>query len=280
MQIAEISPQQIDWQGHRGARGLMPENTIPAFLKALEFPVSTLELDVVISKDEQIVVSHEPWMSYKICSHPDGRPVLKNKEKHLNIFQMSYDEIRRFDCGKRGNPDYPHQQVLAAHKPLLREVVEAVEQFCKANNRDLIRYNIEIKSRANWDDVFAPTPQRFVEIFLGEINRLGIRDRVIVQSFDMRSLRAVHEMDETMMTSLLVYNWKGLNKNLKRLGYMPDIYSPYFRYVNKRLVKKVHTRGMRIIPWTVNSPKNIRKMIDLGVDGIITDYPDRIADSM
>ena len=100
----ELFAQTFDWQGHRGCRGLVPENTIPAFLKALEFPqVKTLELDLAVSKDHELIVSHEPWMSEGICTKPDGTPVLKAEAMSLKIFEMTYDEIKQYDCGSRGN---------------------------------------------------------------------------------------------------------------------------------------------------------------------------------
>lgn len=140
----------FDWQGHRGARGLLPENTVPAFLKALEFPkISTLELDVVVSKDQQIVVSHEPWLSHHICSHSDGHPVSEQEETVLNIYQMTYAQIKSYDCGQRGNERFPEQEKIAVSKPTLSNVVLQVEAQCQQTNRKKTFYNIEIKSRPN-----------------------------------------------------------------------------------------------------------------------------------
>ena len=110
----------IDWQGHRGARGLLPENTIPAFLKALEYPVRTLELDVVVSKDQRIILSHEPWFSEHICSKPNGQAVSASEAPTLKIYEMDYATIQSYDCGQRGNERLPEQQPLAVAKPDLR----------------------------------------------------------------------------------------------------------------------------------------------------------------
>src|SRR5688572_19393487 len=107
-----ISQSAFDIQGHRGSRGLMPENTIPAFLKAVELGVSTIEMDVVVSMDGQIVVSHEPWMSDVICTRPDGQPVSKKEAKSFNFYQMKYAQIQSFDCGMRLDPEFPNQQKI------------------------------------------------------------------------------------------------------------------------------------------------------------------------
>lgn len=267
----------FDWQGHRGARGLSPENTVPSFLKALEFPlVSTLELDVVISKDRQVIVSHEPWMSHEICSHAGGKAVLKSEEETLNIFQLTAAEIAAFDCGRRGHSRFPEQEAMPAAKPTLEEVVKAVAEYCAAHSRSLPQYNIEIKSRPEWDGVKTPAPAVFAGLVVEEVRRLGIAGHTCIQSFDPRSLREVHRLAPDMVTALLVENLRGLEQNVKELGYVPSIYSPYFKLVNAGTVKNAHAKKMRIIPWTVNETADMRALIQLGVDGIITDYPNRI----
>lgn len=268
---------QFDWQGHRGARGLMPENTVPAFLKALEYPqIKTLELDLAVSQDSQLVVSHEPWMSHHICSHPDGRPVTEAEADELLIFQMPYDSVKQYDCGSRGNARFPEQQAQPAYKPLLREVVQEADAFTKQKNRPLPRYNIEIKLEPDYDGVKAPNPQNFARLVLAEIKRLGIAARTTVQSFDVRPLQQLHRIDSNITTALLIDNPNGVAINLEALGYTPEIYSPYYKMVTANVVKAVHERGMKIIPWTVNDTTAMKALIELGVDGIITDYPNKI----
>ena len=268
----------FDWQGHRGARGLVPENTIPSFLKALEYEsVTTMELDLAVSKDSLLVVSHEPWMSHHICSHPDSRPVVEAEEEELLLFQMTYEEIRQFDCGQRGNERFPEQKPMGVYKPLLSEVVEAVEQYCQQNNRAKVNYNIEIKSDADYDDVKTPAPAVFAQMVYKEVTRLGIQNRTCVQSFDVRPLQALHAIDSTITMALLVENIWGVNANLKKLGFTPDIYSPYYKMLTANTVKELHDKGFKVIPWTVNDTSTMKALIDLGVDGIITDYPNKIS---
>jgi glycerophosphoryl diester phosphodiesterase len=267
----------FDWQGHRGARGLLPENTVPSFLKALEFPkITTLELDLAVSKDSQLIVSHEPWFSHHICSHPDGRAVTEEEEDVLLLYQMTLAQIQTFDCGLRGNTRFPEQQKMPVVKPTLQQVVRMAEGVCAQNNRALPRYNIEIKSRPEWDGTHTPPPARFAKLVLAAVNQLGIHDRTCIQSFDKRALQAVHAQDSTIVTALLIENAEGVEANLAELGYTPEIYSPYYMIVTDNLVKKVHEKGMKIIPWTVNETTSMEGLMAIGVDGIITDYPDRI----
>lgn len=267
----------FDWQGHRGARGLAPENTIPAFLRALEFPeIVTLELDLAVSADEQLVVSHEPWLSAAICAHPDGSAVLPEEEQSLLIFKRTYLEIQEYDCGVRGNPRFPEQEAQSAHKPTLDVVVKAVEEFCESIGREIPFFNIEIKSQPEWDGVKTPFPERFAQLVADKIRELEIEDRTCVQSFDPRALRAMRATAPQVTLALLVENLKGLEANIASLGFVPPIYSPYYKLVRSATVRNAHQMNMKIIPWTVNETAQMKRLKAMGVDGIITDYPNRI----
>lgn len=267
----------FDWQGHRGARGLLPENSIPAFIKALEYPaITTLELDVVVSSDKQLIVSHEPWFSAGICSHPNGSPVTEEEEKELNIFRMTAAEIRRYDCGKRGHPRFPEQKAMPVHKPTLAEVVAAVDSAAIALGRPLPRYNIEIKSKPEWDGVYTPPPSEFARLVIAQIGQLQIDKRVCVQSFDERPLREVNSEASYLIISQLVENYDGVKFNLEKLGFTPQVYSPHYGLITAETVIVLHNSGIRVIPWTVNTTPEMEQLIEWGVDGIITDYPDRI----
>jgi glycerophosphoryl diester phosphodiesterase len=269
----------IDWQGHRGARGLLPENTIPAFLLALEYPqVKTLELDVVITEDQQVVVSHEPWMSADICSHPDGMPVDSFEAETLNIYQMPLASVQEFDCGQRGNPRFPTQQPQAAFKPTLAAVIAAAEARAKTLEREPPYYNVEIKSQPEWDGVFTPPPSAFASLVVELIATSGVEARTTIQSFDPRSLRAVRALKPTWNLALLVANPHSVAENLAILGFLPKVYSPYFMLCSEAMLDTLHDKGIQLIPWTVNEISDMRQLLELGVDGIITDYPDRIAD--
>lgn len=269
-------PITFDWQGHRGARGLLPENSIPAFRKALEYSfVRTLELDVAVSADSQIVVSHEPWFNPAICRGPEGEVL--TEASIINLHQLDYAEIKAYDCGSWGHERFPEQRAVAVYKPLLSEVIESADAFARELGRELPRYNIEIKSEPAYDGVFAPPPPEFVALVRAEIDRAGIGDRCTVQSFDTRIIRELHRQDPGLVIAYLDEHPGGLTQKLADLGFDPAIYSPYYPTLSANIVRECHERGMRVIPWTVNDTAAMRGMIELGVDGIITDYPDRAA---
>lgn len=266
----------FDVQGHRGARGLLPENTVPAFLRALELGVTTLELDVVIARDSTVVVSHEPWMSGTICSLPSGEPVPINEQEAHRIFEMTYAEIARYDCGKRGHFLFPRQEKQAASKPRLRDVIRAAERYAREHDLPPVRYNIETKARPEWDGVFTPDPETFTLLLHNTLVDTGVRDRATLQSFDVRTLRIGRKIDPNWHLALLVEEDgdPGLAANLETLGFTPHIYSPNYRLVDAALVRDAHERGMLVLPWTVNTLEEMQHLKALGVDGLITDYPD------
>jgi glycerophosphoryl diester phosphodiesterase len=239
----------IDVQGHRGARGLLPENSLPAFRRALEIGVTTLEMDVVISKDYQVVVSHDAVFAPDICNQPSGEPVTVDDQHRFRLYNLTYDEIRRFDCGSRGNPNFPRQEKVPTYKPLLSEVISVAEQYASENGRDAVRYNIETKSSQEGDRILHPPPRAFAELLIDIVERGGVADRTIIQS-------------------------RGLDENLSRLGFDPHIYSPQFTLVSAALIDAAHDRGIEVIPWTVNDVEDMRRLIEIGADGFITDYPD------
>ena len=268
----------FDWQGHRGCRGLMPENSIPAFIEALKYPVTTLELDIVISADQQIVVSHEPWMNTEICLGPDGAS-LQGMGHRVNLFRMTLAEIQAYDCGSLGNPKFPSQLHLRTIKPTLAEVVHAVRTACAESGREMPKFNIEIKSEPSGYNTFYPEPGPFVRMVLAEIDALGITQQVILQSFDLNVLREIHRQNTyAIPISYLVFMGKDLDHALRKLGFTPQIYSPHLRLATKKLIRKAHDQGIRVIPWTVNQKSKMQKLINRGVDGIITDYPNLIVE--
>lgn len=268
--------QNFDIQGHRGCRGLLPENSIEAFKKAIALGVTTLEMDVVISKDLQVVVSHEPFLSHEICLDANGNPITEENEKTYNLFQMNYSEIKACDCGNKIHPRFQEQEKLKTYKPLLTEVITFVEEYVrKEYPNKKVYYNIETKSDASGDGIFHPNPKDFVELLLKVLETKKISDRVFIQSFDERTLQYLHTNYPNYKTVLLVENKLSIAKNLKRLGFTPDVYSPDFHLLNPRKVKELHQKNIKVIPWTINELKDIKKIKSFGVDGIITDYPNR-----
>ncbi len=266
----------LDIQGHRGARGLLPENTIRGFIRALELGVTTLEMDVVISSDEQVIVSHEPWFCATYCSHPDGRPVSSREERSLRLFEMTSEEIQAYDCGRRAHPRFPRQETMEAVKPLLHEVIRAAETYRIEQGVDGFQYSIETKSAPRGDGKLHPGPETFTRLLHNVLKEEAVLDRSIIQSFDVRTLQVARRIDPDWRTSLLISRRTGGSPaaNVDRLGFTPTIYSPDHRLVNQELIRATHSDEMLVIPWTINDPARMHHLVDLGVDGIITDYPD------
>jgi glycerophosphoryl diester phosphodiesterase len=265
----------FDKQGHRGCRGLMPENTIPAMINAIGLGVTTLEMDISISKDKKVFLSHEPFFNHEITTRPDGSFITAKEERAFNMYQMNYDDIIRYDVGMKPHPRFPGQQKLKAVKPLLSDVFKAVKDYMMTARRPFPFYNIETKCLPATDNVFHPAPAEFVELLMSEIKNNQMEDFVIIQSFDFRSLQYLHRHYPNIKTAMLVgvENKSSFLKQLKDIGFSPDIYSPDFSMVTPDLIKNCHTLHMKIIPWTVNDKKKIDELKKMGVDGIITDYP-------
>ncbi len=267
---------QFDKQGHRGSRGLMPENTWPAMRMALDLNVTTLEMDVVVTKDKKVVLSHEPWFGQEITTKPDGSYVGPREERTLNIYWMTYEQVKTFDVGLKPHPRFPKQHKMPAIKPLLADLLDSVSQYMMMSRRPHPYFNIEIKCLPAGDKVFHPEPAEFVELVMAVIKDKKIEDRVIIQSFDFRALKYVHEKYPHIRTAMLIEDSeeKSFKEQLNSLGYTPTIYSPNFMLVNKDLIREVHNKGMKMIPWTVNDAEIIKRLKKMGVDGVITDFPD------
>jgi glycerophosphoryl diester phosphodiesterase len=276
---APLARPTFDVQGHRGARGLAPENTLPAFRRALALGVTTLELDAVVSADGEVVVSHDPWMSSLFCSLPDGAPVPPGEEERHRIYAMPYAEVARYDCGRRGHPLFPRQEAQPAVKPRLRDVFAFAEAYARERGRPLPFYNVETKSWPDGDGRLHPAPEAFVEELWGVVEAAGVAERLTLQSFDVRTLQVARRRRLPVRLALLVEEAGqdpevALQDGLVTLGFTPDVYSPGYRLVTGSVVGEVHARGMAVLPWTVNDPEDMRRLRALGVDGLITDYPD------
>ena len=266
----------FDKEGHRGCRGLMPENTLPGMMKALELGVTTLEMDAVITKDKQVILSHEPFFNHEITTKPNGEFVSEQEERNLNIYQMTFPQTQQYDVGLKPHPRFPNQQRIKATKPLLREVIDDAEAFVKLKHRPPVFYNIETKSQPATDNTYHPAPEEFVHLLMKVVDSKNIGNRVIIQSFDFRTLKVVHKRYPQIKTAALIedFDKRSMEEHLHELGFVPTIYSPAQSLVTKELINKCHRRNMKIIPWTVNDKAAITRLKELGVDGIISDYPD------
>ena len=253
----------------------MPENTIPAMLKALELGVTTLEMDVVISKDNKVVVSHDVYFHQNITTTPEGKTLTKAEAEKRLLYTMPYDSIRKYDVGLKPHPDFPRQQKMAVQKPLLSDLLDASEKAAKERKQPVF-YNIEIKSKPENDGKKHPPIEEFVDLAMAVINAKGTTERTTIQSFDPRALQVMHRKYPTVTTSLLMEgaDKRSLDEQLQELGYTPVVYSPHFSLVTPTLMEQCRQKGIRVVPWTVNTLEEMQRLISLKVDGIITDYPD------
>jgi glycerophosphoryl diester phosphodiesterase len=266
---------QFDKEGHRGCRGLMPENTIASMKKALDLGVTTLEMDISFTKDNMAVLSHEPFFNHEISTKSNGNFITEQEEKQYNIFQMLFEEMQQFDVGLKAHPRFPQQQKIAAQKPALTALIDSVEAYILKQKLPLCFYNIETKTMPETDGIYHPTPELFVDQLMQVIQSKGIENRVIIQSFDMRTLKYLHQKYPSIYTALLIENSDkaSLDAQLNTLGFYPTIYSPNDALVNPTLIQACHQKNIKIIPWTVNTKARMLALINMGVDGIISDYP-------
>ena len=249
--------------GHRGARAAMPENTIPAFEYALAQGVDALELDLAVTRDNVLVVSHDPLMNPKICTGPAGLPTV--------IREMTLAQLRQWDCGAKQNPEFPNQKAIPGTRvPTFAEVLK----LAKPSKVDL---NVETKIFPSRPEL-TPAPEEFARLVIEEVRKYGMESRLILQSFDWRTLAAAKKLAPKVRLSAL-YPAAATDAERSRdhiaeahaAGY--GILSPHLRVTSKAGVERAHGLGMQVVPWTANDPKAWDPLIDAGVNAIITDDP-------
>ena len=257
----------------------MTENTIQAMLRAIDLGVTTLEMDVVITKDRKVVLSHDHYMNPEYVSPPQGIAFSSNEDKSFRIYEMDFEAVSQWDVGSKGNPKFPEQKKIASFKPLLSVLIDSVEAYTRSRKLKPVRYNIETKMMPNTDNKFHPGPDEFVALVMEVVEAAGIAKRTTIQSFDKRSLQVIHQQYPMIKTSFLI--GAGVKNNLTgiidELGFLPDIISPELRLVNPEFLKECKEKKIMVVVWTVNDADTIKKMADMGVDGIISDYPDRFS---
>ena len=275
-QNAGQNQTRFDVQGHRGCRGLQPENTWAAMRHALNLHVTTLEMDVVITKDNKVVLSHEPWFSQEITTKPDGSFIEEKEEKAYNLYRMNYAEILRYDVGLKPHPRFPKQHKIKATKPLLEDIIDSVNLYMTTARRTFPFFNIETKTSPAGDGLYHPAPPEFVERLMAVVQAKKLADYVIIQSFDFRTLQYLHQHYPAVRTAMLIedYDKRTLQEQLTELGFTPSIYSPHYSLVTPKLLTACHRLGIKVIPWTVNEKQILDKLKEMGSDGVITDYPD------
>ncbi len=260
-------------QAHRGARAFFPENTLQAFFKAADLGIRVIELDLVVSADMQIVVSHDPWLCGPLCLDPDGEPLDDGDHSRI-IYEMPYSGIAAYDCG-RPHPSFPAQQQVRSSKPLLKDVFSGVDARIAASGLEgKMVFNLEIKSWPGKEGVYHPDPSSYARLVLDTVSTAGFGDRVRIQSFDYRVVREAWKVDPGLCYGLLVNEREHTFPFLDELGFVPGYLNPRYDMADREMIAKLHEKGIRVIPWTVNRPEDMLEMKNLGADGLITDYPE------
>lgn len=274
---AQAAKNSFDRQAHRGGRGLMPENTIRSEEHAIDYDC-TLEMDLQMSRDKQIVVSHDAYFNSAFCLTPQGDTMTRKDGLGRLIYQMDYDSVRQYETGLKPYPEFPRQQKVHAYKPLLGELVDSVEAYARQRHH-VNHYNIEIKSNPKADGKYYSSLDEFTRLAMDIIVSKGIADRTMIQSFDVRALQLVRRLYPRVKLSLLVdaKNKQDATGYIRQLGFKPDIFSPEYSLTTPALVDAFHEQHVLVIPWTPDTQEQIQDLVDMGVDGVITDYPDLFA---
>lgn len=265
--------------GHRGTRGMMPENTIPAMEKGISYGADMVEMDVHITKDGKVIVYHDDSFDPNYTLMPDGSEIdPKQRDKYI-FYQMDYTDIRPFIIGIKKYKPYPLQQSVRTYTPLLGELVDSVDRYTKVNKLPKVYYLVEIKADEKTDGINQPAPDVFVKKVMEVLAPKKLGDRLIIQSFDKRQIKEVHRQYPNVATGFLIGDNKvSLEQHLQDLGFNPTFYNPHYGMVDAKLVQQCHDRHMLICPWTVNDMTEMKRLRELKVDGIITDFPNYFAE--
>ena len=242
--------------GHRGARGVLPENTLPAFEYAIKAGVDVLEMDLAVTKDDVIVISHDPTLLPAICTGPKPDAVIR---------ELTLAELRKYDCGTLKNPRFPRQ------KPVPGTRVPTLDEVLTMGGPSKVEFNIETKIFRDKPQ-YTPSPEEFARLVLAQIRKHHVESRVILQSFDFRTLHAMHKLAPEIRLSAL---YEGAPRDFVKIAREAgaQIVSPLYSLVTKEQVAAAHAAGLQVVPWTANTPADWDKLIAAGVDAIISDYP-------
>ncbi len=262
--------QKVEYFGHRGCRGLLPENTILGFNKALELHADGIEWDVIVNKDKELIISHEAYADAKYCLDSLGNRIVKKHEKKFNFYKMSKAEIQSFDCGSIGNENFPEQKKIKSHKPSVQEAFNKVE----LTDQTIL---FEIKSEEKDYGIFQPEPKEYANIIAQEVKNYDNKENIIFMCFDPNLLNELHQILPNYRYVYLTYlPLKSVNSFLNDISFKPYALGMYHPTIKKRDVLKANKENVKVFAWTVNKQNVCEKLIRYGVEGIITDYPDRI----
>lgn len=257
-------------------RGLYPENSLPACIHALELGVDGLEFDLVCNKAGEVILSHEPWFNHEISLNPLGKRIPKSKEQSYDLYHMSYKDIQTYDVGSKAHPKFTSQVKLKTYKPILREVFSEIKIWCAKKGKPVPEFYVEIKRKPEWDNEFLPPLPAYVDYILRDLNTLGKNDLIHIMSLDIELLNHIHLKAPQYKLVMLSENRKSIQRDIDELGFTPWAYAPTFKKIKAETQKWATEKDIKLIPWTVNEEEDIGNMLQLGVFGIISDFPDRV----
>lgn len=268
---------KVDVQAHRGGMGLYPEESLEAMLNSVKLGVNTLEMDCCISQDGQVVLSHDRFFHHRYATRPDGTPVMADDPK-VYLYQLPYSEIVKWDVGMKENPGWPEKKCIPAVKPLAYDVISAVEAYTTEHGLTPMKYNVEIKSSPDeGEGVLWPEYHQFTDLCMAVLDSLNLGDRLIIQCFDERSLNYIHEAYPGHILSSLWEGWEtDFDDQMSQLNFIPQWVSPECENVDSTFMARAHEKGMKVVTWTVDSPAEMKRLMDLRVEAIISNYPDRL----
>jgi len=261
-----ISQQQTKFIGHRGCRGTYPENTIEGFKRAISYGADGIEWDIIVNKNNEIIISHEPYVDTTYC-----QPVNKGKGfTKQNLYEMSTDEIKLIDCGSKFYEKFPNQEKVIESKPLLKDV-----------ERELLGYEgivlFEIKSESSLVTEYYPNPEKYADIIYNHVKDSPLKSNYIYMSFDPEILNELYTLMSKERYVLLEYKpLKCFSKLKESLNFTPHAFGLNYKIITPKFVNKSHKENIEVFAWTVNEIETSNELIEIGVDAIITDYPNLI----
>lgn len=268
--LVHFSQSNVKYYGHRGCRGIFPENTIEGFKKAIEMGVDGIEWDVVVNKDNELVISHEPYIDTSYCSYINGKEIISKKDEELNIFTMTTSELKGFDCGSKINNRFPEQEKIKLTKPTYKEAEKELKNY-----KGTILF--EIKSESGLVNKYYPNPKKYAEIIHDNVAESPLLSQMIFMSFDNNLLNELHEFFPKSKFVLLVYNpFMSYEKMRNYLNFKPYALGLNHKIISNKFMRKSEKDKITVFAWTVNDEKDAKELIKMGVKGIITDYPNKI----
>ncbi len=254
----------FELHAHRGIPKIYPENTLEGFAYAIKLGAKVLEVDVVVNRDHELIVSHDPFMRSDLCKSPSGL-LIRNEREH-NLYELTTQEIKQYDVGSLPSNQFPDQMNRKLSKPSFQDLAELMSRHPN------VRLNIEVKSEEKYYGLFQPMPKVYAQILISEIKQL--KCQFMIQSFDTCFLNELYILTPDVTLGLLVNSVTDPSLDLALLDFLPNYYNPNFNFLTCDMMQYLRSNGIKVVPWTVNDLTKAKDLVEMGVDGLITDKID------